>query len=104
MEDAIGLRIKQLREKKELTQQQLADTCGISLSHMSCIERGKRIASTILLIKLANELGVTLDYLVNGQSSSYVKQAVEEFEQLIKNFSKEDIDQILAFIKVYKPR
>lgn len=37
---AVGQRIKQAREVKGLTQEQLAEKVNLSASHMSVIERG----------------------------------------------------------------
>lgn len=100
----LGERIKKEREKRGLTQQQLADACGVGLSHMGYIERGKRTGNIFLLNKIAHELLVTLDYLVNGESPSPVTNAIKDIELQIRNYSKEDIAQIRAFVKAYQPR
>ncbi len=103
-ESDLGKRIKHSREKINLTQQQLADACGIGLSHMGYIERGKRVGNIFLLNKIAHELHITLDYLVNGESSSLVEETIKDIEQQIRNYSKEDIAQLRAIIKAYRPR
>lgn len=100
----LGKRIKQVREKSNLTQQQLADACGVGLSHIGYIERGKRIGNIYLINKIAQVLNVTIDYLVNGESSSPVNDAIKDIEHQIRNYSKDDIAQIRAIIKAYSPR
>lgn len=104
MENELGKRIKISREKMGLTQQQLADACEIGLSYMGYIERGKRIGNVFLLSKIANVLQVSLDYLVYGESTSCVKDAMIEIENQIRNYSIKDVEQIKALIKAYKPQ
>lgn len=52
------------REYRGLTQQQLADTVGISKPYLSQLEAGQRTGSTNVLNALAQALNVTLDDLV----------------------------------------
>lgn len=55
-----GKRLRELREKRGLTQPQLAEMCGVSLAHISMLETGYREnvprRKTVLL--LAEALGV----------------------------------------------
>jgi transcriptional regulator with XRE-family HTH domain len=55
---AVGQRIKQAREAKGLTQEQLAEKVGLSASHMSVIERGVKPPKLETFVEIANELGV----------------------------------------------
>ena len=52
------------REHRGLTQQQLAQTAGISVPYLSQIESGKRVGSTDVLAALAKGLARSLDDLV----------------------------------------
>jgi transcriptional regulator with XRE-family HTH domain len=65
----LGQRIKVRRKSLLLTQQQIADAIGISTQHISAIELDQRAPSLPFLTKLAEELGVTIDYLVTGKES-----------------------------------
>jgi DNA-binding XRE family transcriptional regulator len=56
--------IKVWREYRELTQQQLADTTGISKPYLSQIETGKRAGTTEILSAIAKALDVSLEELV----------------------------------------
>ncbi len=53
----------------ELTQLQLAQALGVTPQHISAIEKDRRTPSLDSLAKLAEELGVTIDYLVTGKES-----------------------------------
>lgn len=59
----LGQRIMQLRKKQGLTQKELSERAGVSLSFMGLIERGERKASLETIVSIANELGVGLNYL-----------------------------------------
>ena len=64
---SIGERVRGRREALELTQQDLADAISLTSQHISAIELDKRAPSLTSLAKLAEELGVTVDYLVTGK-------------------------------------
>jgi transcriptional regulator with XRE-family HTH domain len=64
---SLGERIKQRRQALKITQQELAQSLGITPQHISAIEQDKWAPSLILLPKLAEELGVSIDYLVSGK-------------------------------------
>ncbi len=64
---SIGQRIRKRRQELNLTQQDLADALGLTPQHISLIEQDKRIPSLLSLVKLAEELGVTVGYLATGK-------------------------------------
>lgn len=58
------LRIRDLREDKDLTQQQIAEYLMCDQSLYSKYERGERELPLIYADKLANFYGVSVDYLL----------------------------------------
>ena len=62
---AVGLRLKEARERAGLSQRQLA-FAGCSPAYISRIEAGDRIPSLQLLRELGRRLGVSEDYLATG--------------------------------------
>jgi len=64
---SLGKRIKKRRQILKITQQELAQALGITPQHVSAIEQDKGAPSLALLPKLAEELGVSVDYLVSGR-------------------------------------
>ena len=64
---SLGQRIIKRRKVLKITQQELANALGITPQHISLIEQEKSAPSLALLPKLANELGVTVDYLLTGR-------------------------------------
>lgn len=56
-------RLRQMRMKRNFTQQKLSDTLGIALRSYQCYETGTRTPNYELLILIADTLDVSLDYL-----------------------------------------
>ncbi|MFH6965661.1 helix-turn-helix domain-containing protein [Flavobacterium sp. FlaQc-28] len=54
----LGIHIRQLREKKGLSQQDLGDDCDISKNQVGRIERAEINTSIKTLVKIANALDV----------------------------------------------
>ena len=57
---AFGMRIKLLRTKRRMTQQQLGDAAGLHRTFIGFLERGVSGMNVALLPQLAAGLGVTL--------------------------------------------
>lgn len=57
-------RLREIRMKRNFTQQRLADTLGIALRSYQCYETGTRTPCYDLLILIADTLDVSLDYLM----------------------------------------
>ncbi len=64
---SIGSRIRDRRIELKLTQAELARALGLTPQHISVIEQDKRAPSLSSLAKLAEELGVTVDYIITGK-------------------------------------
>ena len=61
---AVGQRIKALREKRGMTQEDLAALVEISTTHMSVIERGTKIPRLDTFVAIANALNTSADALL----------------------------------------
>jgi transcriptional regulator with XRE-family HTH domain len=63
---ALGKNVSDLRSKKGLTQEQLAELSGLDPSYISGIERGVRNPSVLSLVRLAGGLGTTTSEVCRG--------------------------------------
>jgi transcriptional regulator with XRE-family HTH domain len=63
----LGQQIKSRRQTLKITQRELAREVHVSVQYMSSIEQNQRVPSLPVLLRLAEELQVTLDYLVLGR-------------------------------------
>lgn len=73
-----GKRLKELREGKKYTQQNVADYLGISKDGYRQLEYGRNGASVDVLILLALYLDSTVDYIVTGRECIVVNKSTEE--------------------------
>lgn len=60
----LGSRIRQARTEQNMSQLELADACGISVPYVSDIERGKKCFSVDILLRIAQALQVSTDWLL----------------------------------------
>lgn len=65
----IGNKIYQLRRSINMTQQELAEKVGISVTFLSEIKNGRKSMSVDTLIKLSKGLQVSLDTIVFGKDA-----------------------------------
>ena len=63
--NAKDFRLKELREKHEYTQQEVADMLGVKRGTYASWECGNDIISTKQIYNLANIYNVSIDYIVN---------------------------------------
>jgi transcriptional regulator with XRE-family HTH domain len=71
---SIGDRIREIREARKMTQDQLAEKSAISKGFLSDVENNKRNVSSENLLRIANVLGASLDYLLRGATTEYVSR------------------------------
>lgn len=64
----MGTRVRAFRKLKGYTQQQLADSVGISLAVLGAVERGNRRLEDQILNKIADVLGISAEELSNPSS------------------------------------
>lgn len=62
----LGARIRKERENLNLSREKFAEIVGISPYYLGQIERGDRRMSLEILIKIANTLHVSVDYILFG--------------------------------------
>jgi transcriptional regulator with XRE-family HTH domain len=67
---SLGQRIRRRREILQITQRALAIALGLTPQHISLIENDKAAPSLSILPGLAEQLGVTIDYLLTGKQSA----------------------------------
>lgn len=81
----IGNRIRDIRERKGMTQDDLSKRAEISKGFLSDVENNKRNVGSQNLLKIANVLGASVDYLLKGEA---VKNIETEPIVIPENLSK----------------
>ncbi|WP_303001956.1 helix-turn-helix domain-containing protein [Dialister invisus] len=97
---AIGTRIKEAREAKGLTQEQLAEMVGLSSTHISVIERGVKAPKLETFIEIANALDVTSDSLLLDVLNNSLQITATELSEQIKRLPPKEQRKILKAVRV----
>lgn len=99
----LGLKIKNLRKSRKLTQEEFAEQIGVSRSTLSCYEIGQRTPHLKTLQQIADIFGVGLDYFgvaVKDEAFELLARAKEVFESdTIPEKTKEELYH--EFMKLY---
>ena len=88
-QEALGKRIKVAREKKNMTQEELAAAVDYGVGHMSVIERGVKPPRLDKLVAIANVLGVGTDELLQDNLDAAVLLQASEVSEKLKALSPE---------------
>jgi transcriptional regulator with XRE-family HTH domain len=85
---SLGRRILETRLQRELTQLQLSRTLHVSQQHIGNIEKGRAHPSLDLVVDIANDLDVSMDFLLQDSlQRPYVRK---------NDFAMRDLEQYLA--------
>lgn len=97
--EKLGLKIKEIRISKGITQNNLAEMVGCNTSHISNIENNYTKLSLNVLIAIAGALDTSVDYLLSTQykgSSSLDNEILRS----LRNFDDDKKERILKMIKI----
>lgn len=75
--------VKTLIKNKNTKQQAVADIAGISLLTMRGWITHDRLPDVVSAYKIAQALGVSVEYLVTGEDSNPYKSKIEELKKII---------------------
>lgn len=103
-----GTIISQLRDKNGFSQSDLAEKSQVSRVMIGKYERGEAVPSIDAAKKIADALGVSLDYLVGETSQiSFDKRTLERIQELelLEESKKQTLyDLIDTYIRDFKTR
>lgn len=96
---AIGSRIKVARERKHLTQEDLAAIVDLSPTHISVIERGVKPPKLATLVAIANALDVSADTLLQDVVDRSVEGVSNELATEIMKLPAKERSRIINAIR-----
>jgi len=99
MAENFAERLQKIRKSKHLSQSGLAARIGLQPAAVSHFETGRRTPSFDNLIKLAEALGVSMDYLFGG-GSEHVSTASSKFLRDFEKLSLRDQDVVQEMIQI----
>jgi len=100
-------RITQARDQKGMHQAELAEKTGVTPAAISQIEKGIRVPTIPVLHRIADVLGVSLDYLSGKTDSSELQDLLQHEEvkafyrgfESLDNEDKKIIENHIEFLK-----
>ncbi len=88
--------LKSARELHGLTQEALAKKCLLKMSQISAFETGRRNPSVHNLVKLADALNVSADYLLGRESyGTPMTPSLQALLALASSLKKKELDLLL---------
>ncbi|UCH95113.1 MAG: helix-turn-helix transcriptional regulator [Candidatus Aminicenantes bacterium] len=103
MDKQVGLRIKMLRVKKGLTQEDLGEKLGLDRGTISKIERCENAPTAKTLVAIREILGVSIDWILTGEDYPGID---EELRKMIDDLTNNQTAKIkvLSFFYHYKAK
>lgn len=96
---ALGKRIKEIRQKRNLSQESLAEMIGVcNGTHLLNIERGLYGLSLPRLVQVCKALNVSADYMLFGTSANDAETA---FHTAIEQLNGTQKDCFIEIIRTY---
>ena len=94
----VGIRIRELRELRGLSGGAFAEKVDITTKYLYEIEEGKRNFSSAVLCRMAENLGVSCDYIMFGKDNS--ERLNMEVIALLEKMNERQITSIQKILKV----
>lgn len=96
----LGLKIKEMRQSRGLTQDSLAEIVSCNTSHISNIENSHTKVSLNVLLAIANALNTSIDYLLSNQYGNPSLALDNAILKAIKDCSIQKKEKILRIIEI----
>ena len=97
LKEMIGSRIREIRNKKGITQDQLSEKVGVSSKYLSSIERGKENPTLNTILKLAQSLDVMPNEFFTHLE---IEDPAKRKSMIIEILDKADEDKLKLAYKV----
>lgn len=105
MKNIIGKRIAEARTNQNITQEQLEELSGLSVSTISRIENGKYHPTIETLIRLSDILNVGLDYFLYDllpHNEAVLNPKVQDAVMIMNQMDERTLEYLLHIIKIYQ--
>ena len=97
----MGDRIREARKKQNLTQEQLAEKLDVTVVYISQIERGLKLPSLPIFVKIVEILNVSADYLLRDFVSTRNLYGDNLYERKISRLNPKQRVALEALIDTY---
>ena len=97
--EKLGRRVRHFRLEKSLTQEEVAELCGLSTKHISDLERGKANVTVMVLDKVAASVSTTAIDLLANEHEAGRALLVEEITQFLATADDEKLRLLYRIMK-----
>ncbi len=106
MKKHMGLKVKIMRERAKLTQEQLAEECGVSWRTISNLERGLVVPDLTMLRSIAQKFNASVDDMlelksISNKSPARIAKELKLYEE-IKALNSKTLDFLLDIIPLFR--
>ena len=98
---AVGKRIREARLNKKYTQEVLAEKAGIGVMFLGEIERGLKMPSMKVFVKLVEALEVSADYILRNEISSGKEFVFDEMTRKLENLTPKQRQTAKCILDAY---
>lgn len=84
---ALGQKIRQVRKRRGYTQRALAQIADVGGAYLGEVERGTKMPSLNMFIRLIEALDVSADYILRDELTSGKEYIYDEITQKLKNLT-----------------
>lgn len=100
----LGRRIRNLRQAKGWTQQELGEYADMNYKFLGEIERGQQNPSFNVMMKIAKALGVEMAELFRFRHEIINRQEIEKrINQIVRTLPDDNLRQLLAVLQALYP-
>ena len=98
VQDAFGKRVREIRRRRDMTQERLAELSGLSIQYIGEIERGKRNPSLTSIETLASALDMSVADLFDLEAFQVTNDEMKT--KLIDQINRADDEQLRIFYAI----
>jgi len=91
-------RLKEMREKRGLSQAKLAELCNSSEVVMRGYEKSRRMPQADMLIRICNALKVSPDFLLQDELAVNPYDEKNEIVKIVDNLTNEQFEKLKDFL------
>lgn len=98
---SLGSRLREARVRTGLSQRRLAECAGIGEMYLSEIERGLKMPSMNIFLKLITTLDVSADYILRDELPSGEKYLRDELTDKLRNLTPQQKRTAMDILDAY---
>ena len=100
MTEGFNERLSELLQQKHMTQKEAAEKAGVTQAAMSHYLKGDRYPRASVMARLADMLGVTVEFLMNGTDQNIEEELMHATRLIARNVQQMTKEQKMQIISI----